>query len=170
MAKIEALGYSAQWKLLQTVPAVKESSAASVWAEVGPDMGQFASEKHLSSWAGVCPGNNRSAGQNKGSKTNPSKPLVACHAYGMCLGSFRQERVFSEREILATGDQKATQAAGHGSDCAYAAGAVLSGAQERATVPGARSAGPGREAQKPLDLSPRAAPRQTGSSRPFPDS
>ena len=68
-AKIEALGYTAQWQLLQTVPAMKENSAASVLAEVGPDMGQFGSEKHLSSWAGVCPGNRRSAGKNKGSKT-----------------------------------------------------------------------------------------------------
>lgn len=69
VAKIEALGYGPQWQLLQTVPGVKENSAASVLAEVGPDMGQFGSEKKLSSWAGVCPGNNRSAGKDKGSKT-----------------------------------------------------------------------------------------------------
>jgi transposase len=69
VAKIEALGYSAQWRLLQTVPGMKENSAAGVLAEIGPDMGQFASKKHMSSWAGVCPGNNRSAGKNKGSKT-----------------------------------------------------------------------------------------------------
>jgi transposase len=69
VAKIEALGYRPQWQLLQTVPGVKENSAASVLAEVGPDMGQFGSEKKLSSWAGVCPGNNRSAGKNKSSKT-----------------------------------------------------------------------------------------------------
>jgi transposase len=69
VAKIEALGYTSQWRLLQTVPAIKETSAATVLAELGPDMGQFGDEKHLSSWAGVCPGNNRSAGKSKGSKT-----------------------------------------------------------------------------------------------------
>jgi len=69
VAKIEALGYTKQWQLLQTVPGVKQNSAASVLAEIGPDMRQFGSEKNLSSWAGVCPGNNRSAGKNKSSKT-----------------------------------------------------------------------------------------------------
>ena len=49
VAKIEALGYTPQWQLLQTVPGLKENSAASVLAEIGPDMGQFGSEKKLSS-------------------------------------------------------------------------------------------------------------------------
>jgi hypothetical protein len=47
--KIEALCYTPQWQLLQTVPGIKENSAASVLAEIGPDMGQFGSEKNLSS-------------------------------------------------------------------------------------------------------------------------
>jgi len=69
VAKIQKLGYVPQWELLQTVPGMKENSSASVLAEIGPDMGQFPSEKNLSSWAGVCPGNNRSAGKDKGGKT-----------------------------------------------------------------------------------------------------
>ena len=69
LTKIEALGYKPQWELLQSVPGMKENSAASLLAEIGTDMGQFGSEKKLSSWAGVCPGNNRSAGKNKSSKT-----------------------------------------------------------------------------------------------------
>jgi transposase len=69
VAKIQELGYQREWELLQTVPALKETGAASVLAEVGPDTEPFASAKHLGSWAGVCPGNNRSAGKNKGNKT-----------------------------------------------------------------------------------------------------
>jgi len=53
VAKIEALGYTSQWQLLQTVPAIQANTAATVLAEIGPDMGQFEDPKHLSSWAGV---------------------------------------------------------------------------------------------------------------------
>ena len=46
-------------------------------------MTTFPSVKHLSSWAGLCPGNNRSAGKNKSSRTTGGNPwlrssLVEC--------------------------------------------------------------------------------------------
>jgi transposase len=68
--KIQQAGYHKQWELLRTVPAVKENAAA-VLAEMGPDPSQFPSEKNLGSWSGLCPGNNRSAGRDKSSHTNP---------------------------------------------------------------------------------------------------
>src|SRR5215831_6327194 len=58
-----------QWQLVQSVPGVQETSAAAILAETGGDMNQFPSEKHISSWAGICPGNNRSAGKNRSSHT-----------------------------------------------------------------------------------------------------
>ena len=67
--KIRAAGLEREWQLLQTVPGVQERSAANILAEIGNDMTQFPSERHLSSWAGVCPGNNRSAGKNRSSRT-----------------------------------------------------------------------------------------------------
>lgn len=40
-------------------------SAAIILAEIGPDIGQFSAPGSLCKWAGICPGNNRSAGKNK---------------------------------------------------------------------------------------------------------
>jgi hypothetical protein len=54
---------------LQTVPGVQETTAAVMLAEMGPETKQFADEKHLGSWAGLCPGNNKSAGKNKSGHT-----------------------------------------------------------------------------------------------------
>ena len=67
--KIHAAGYTQQWELLRSLPAVRENAAA-VLTEMGPDPAQFPNEKHLASWSGLCPGNNRSAGRSKSSHTN----------------------------------------------------------------------------------------------------
>ena len=67
-SKIQEAGYETQFQLLRTLPAVEENAAA-ILAEMGPDPQQFPSEKHLGSWSGLCPGNNRSAGRSKSSHT-----------------------------------------------------------------------------------------------------
>jgi transposase len=54
---------------LQTIPGVSQRVAETVLAEIGPDMGQFPSADHLASWAGMCPGNNESAGKRRSGKT-----------------------------------------------------------------------------------------------------
>jgi transposase len=55
--------------LLITIPGVDKHSAAEILAEIGANMGQFATEDHLSSWAGMCPGNNETGGKRKSGKT-----------------------------------------------------------------------------------------------------
>lgn len=52
-------------KLLASIPGVGKDGAAYIIAEVGNDMTQFPDENHLSSWAGMSPGNNESAGKKK---------------------------------------------------------------------------------------------------------
>jgi transposase len=54
-----------QYELLQTIPGIKEMTGASILAEIGADMDRFETAKHLCSWSGICPGNNRSAGKSK---------------------------------------------------------------------------------------------------------
>ena len=54
---------------LSTVPGIDTVSAQAILAELGDDMTQFPSSKHLASWAGLCPGNAESAGKRFSGKT-----------------------------------------------------------------------------------------------------
>ena len=56
-------------KLLETIPGVGQRVAETIVAEIGVEMSRFASDAHLSSWAGMCPGNNESAGKRLSGKT-----------------------------------------------------------------------------------------------------
>lgn len=55
--------YKLEYELFKIIPGVKEEVAASIIAEIGVDMDRFPSPSHLSSWAGMSPGNNESAGK-----------------------------------------------------------------------------------------------------------
>jgi transposase len=63
-------------KLIQTLPGISEVSAPAILAEIGVDMSQFPDEAHLSSWAGICPGNNESAGKRKSGKTRKGNSFL----------------------------------------------------------------------------------------------
>jgi transposase len=57
--------YQVEIALLQTIPGVAKDSAISIISEVGFDMSVFPDENHLSSWAGMSPGNNETGGKKK---------------------------------------------------------------------------------------------------------
>ena len=52
-----------------TIPGVGRRTGETIVAELGTDMNQFPTPGHLASWAGVCPGNHRSAERRKRSPT-----------------------------------------------------------------------------------------------------
>jgi transposase len=80
--------------LLMTIPGVSRRTAEVILAEIGPDMGRFPTAAHLASWAGVCPGNNESAGKHgsgrtrKGSKWLRVALVEAAHAAARTKASY----------------------------------------------------------------------------------
>jgi transposase len=52
-----------QTRRLDLIPGVNQRTIENVIAELGTDMSRFPDEEHLSSWAGMCPGNEESAGK-----------------------------------------------------------------------------------------------------------
>ena len=54
---------------VDTIPGVGRRTAETIVAEMGTDMDRFPTSGHLASWAGVSPGNNRSADRSKRSPT-----------------------------------------------------------------------------------------------------
>ncbi|HEX2727254.1 MAG TPA: IS110 family transposase [Beijerinckiaceae bacterium] len=59
----------AQVDLLCTIPGIQRRAAEVIIAETGADMTKFQTAGHLASWAGVCPGNNESAGKRRSGRT-----------------------------------------------------------------------------------------------------
>jgi transposase len=69
--------------LLCTIPGVANLSATTILAEIGRDMNRFPTAGHLVAWAGLCPGQNESAGKRKTTRLRKGAPwlktmLVQC--------------------------------------------------------------------------------------------
>jgi transposase len=56
-------------ELLCTIPGVQRRTAEVIVAEIGVDMTVFPTDKQLASWAGMCPGNDQSAGKRRSGTT-----------------------------------------------------------------------------------------------------
>lgn len=71
---IAAAGLGQPHQLLQTIPGIRTQAAAVILAEGGPNMKQFPDAGHFSSWSGIAPGNNESAGKRKRAPTLRGNP------------------------------------------------------------------------------------------------
>lgn len=61
---------------VKTVTGIADTSAQAIIAVIGIDMGRFPTDGHISSWAGLCPGNNESAGKKHSGKTRKGNQLL----------------------------------------------------------------------------------------------
>jgi transposase len=109
--------YQAQIKQLDRVVGINPASAESIVAEIGVDMKVFPSDRHLSAWAGICSGNNQSAGKRrsgrtpKGSRWLRRTLVLAAQAAGHAKDSFLASRF--RRLAARRGKKRACVAVAH---------------------------------------------------------
>lgn len=104
-------------ELLDTIPGVSARTAEILLAEIGTDMTRFPSAKHLSSWAGMCPGNNESAGKRKTGKTRKGskwlRQVLTEAAHGAAATKNTYLGALYRRLAPRRGTRKALVAVGH---------------------------------------------------------
>jgi transposase len=102
---------------LDTIPGVGLRTAETLVAEIGTDLGRFPTSGHLASWAGMCPGNDESAGKRrtgttrKGDQWLRSALIEAAQAAGRSRGTYLAAQY--HRLAARRGKKKALVAVGH---------------------------------------------------------
>jgi transposase len=96
-------------ELLSTIPGVQRRTAEAIIAEIGTDMSRFPSDRHLASWAGQCPGNDRSAGKRRSGKTRHGSKWLDTALTEAALAATRTNDVY-----LAAQYQRLRPRRGHG--------------------------------------------------------
>ncbi len=104
-------------KLLDTIPGVAERVAEIIVAEIGVEMERFPTDKHLASWAGMCPGNNESAGKRKSGKTGKGNRYLRAALVQAAWAATHQKGTYLaaqyQRLVKRMGKKKALVAVGH---------------------------------------------------------
>ena len=83
---------------LIAIPGVARRTAEVIVAETGADMSRFPTAADLASWAGMCPGNNESAGKHFTGRTRQGNPWLrgalgtAAAAASHTQGTYMRER------------------------------------------------------------------------------
>lgn len=84
-------------ELLKEIPGFNTKVVKDLASEIDLDMSAFPSEKHLASWAGICPGNNESAGKKSGRITHDNKQVKAVLTEAAWAATRTKNTFFSER-------------------------------------------------------------------------
>jgi transposase len=109
--------FAEEIELLETAPGVERRTAENVLAEIGTNMEQYPSAAHLASWAGICPGNNASAGKNKSGKTTKGSKWLRRALVESAWGASHTRGTYAQaqyqRLAARRGRKRALVAVGH---------------------------------------------------------
>jgi len=112
----QMIPYQEQWDILQTLPGVDKVAAAILLVELGTDMERFGSSSNLASWAGLCPGNNESAGKRKTGRTrkgNRAVRRVLCEAANAASKTKSQFKGKYQSLVIRRGHKRSIIAVAH---------------------------------------------------------
>lgn len=102
---------------LRGVPGIGARAAEVIVAEIGPDMTKFPTAGHLASWAGLCPGNDQSAGKRRSGKTTKGSVWLRSTLVQVAWAAIRTKEtilgVVYRRWVKRLGRKKALVAVGH---------------------------------------------------------
>jgi transposase len=104
-------------KRLDSIPGISRQIAEVMLAEIGWDMSRFPTAKNLVSWAGMCPGNNESAGKRRNGKTRKGSRWLRHALIEAAHGAARTKNKYLKtqyhRVAAHRGKKKALVAVGH---------------------------------------------------------
>jgi len=86
--------FAHQLQLLDTIPGIDQRTAQGLLAEIGTDMGVFATASRLASWAAVCPGNHESAGRSKSGATRKGPRWLGIYLHDAAMGALRTKNTY----------------------------------------------------------------------------
>jgi transposase len=102
---------------LRTIPGVGASAAEVIVAEIGTDMSRFPTSGQLASWAGLCPGNDQSAGKRRSGKTTKGSQWLRTMLVQVAWAASRAKGTIFQaaygRWAKRMGKKKALVAVGH---------------------------------------------------------
>jgi transposase len=109
--------YKAALKALDTITGIGRISAEQIIAETSVDMSRFRNQSSLCKWAGVCPGNNESAGKRKSGRTPPGNKTLKSTLTQCAKAAARNKSSFFSaqynRLVSHRGKNRATMAVAH---------------------------------------------------------
>jgi transposase len=102
---------------LDPIPGIDRQGAIAVIAEIGPDMGRFATADHLCAWAGMCPGNNQSGGKRRHGRLKEGNRWLKAMLNQVAWAATRKKGSFFgaryRRLVPRRGGKRALMATGH---------------------------------------------------------
>ncbi len=109
--------FALEVKRLDSIPGISRQIAEVLLAEIGWDMSRFQTDKNLASWAGMCPGNNESAGKRRNGKTRKGSRWLRHALIEAAHGAARTKNKYLKtqyhRVAAHRGKKKALVAIGH---------------------------------------------------------